>query len=69
MFLEAIFSNWRTLFLELSYKIFVIALYDIIGLQKFHIVFLPIIIQNSVRFVICTGVKFELHCSQPIRIE
>ena len=36
MFLEATFSRWRKLFPEFQYKIFVIALHDIIGLKNSH---------------------------------
>ena len=39
MFLEAIFSHLRKLFSEFPYKIFVIALHDIIGLQNFSLSF------------------------------
>ena len=47
MFLEAIFSHSRKIFSEFPYKIFVIALHDIITTFLIHvIVFLPIIIQN-----------------------
>ena len=75
MFLEAIFSHSRKLFSEFSYKIFVIALHEIIGQQNFS-VFLQIIFQNYDDmcnlhwcYTLCTGVTLELHCSQPIRIE
>ena len=44
MFLEAIFSHLKKLFSELLYKIFVIALHEIIGLQNFSD--LQIIIEN-----------------------
>ena len=47
MFLEAVFfSHLRKRFSEFLYKIFVIALHEIIGQQSFFIVFLQTIMQN-----------------------
>ena len=37
--------------------------------RKLPIVFKLIIIQNYVQWVICTGVTFNLHCSEPIQSE
>ena len=39
MFLEAIFSHLKKLFSKFLYKIFVIALHNIIGLQNFSLSF------------------------------
>ena len=39
IFLEAIFSHLRKLILKFMYKIFVIALVDIIGLENFPLSF------------------------------
>ena len=54
MFLEASFSHWRKLFPKFPYKIFVIVLKDIIGLQNFS--FLSANYNPELRCVIYTGV-------------
>ena len=74
MFLEAFFSHQRKLFSKFPYKIFVIALHEIIGLQNFSLSFCKSKSRIAMCnlhwcYTFCTGVTLELHCSQPIRIE
>ena len=74
MFLEAFFSHSRKLFSKFPYKIFVITLHKIIGLQNFSLSFWKSKSRITMRnlhwcYTFCTGVTLELHCSQPIKLE
>ena len=68
-FLKPFFSHSRKLFSESPYKIVVIALHDIIGLQNFSSSSRITMCNLHWCYTFCTGVTLELHCSQQIRIE
>ena len=74
MFLEAFFWYSTKLFSEFPYKIFIIALHKIIGVQNFSLSFCKSKFRITMCnlhwcYTFCTGVTLELDCSQPIRIE
>ena len=63
---EDFFSIPENFFSKFLYKIFVIVLHNIIGLQNFSFS-LPNH-NPELRRVICAGVSLQLHCTKPIRV-